>query len=137
MCVSGMSPYVLDVGNCDPDHARISSMLRQHFAVEIDRVMFVPEALALLANRTYALVLVNRLIFADGSDGMPLIEAMQADPRLHSTPVMMVSNFGDAQARAVAAGAVQGFGKAALDAAETYTRLANYLPSHAASAATT
>ena len=35
---------VLDVGNCDPDHAMIRSMLERHFEVEIDRVMFVAEA---------------------------------------------------------------------------------------------
>lgn len=133
--MSGVRPCVLDVGNCDPDHGRIRQMLERHFAVTVDRVMFVPEALAALATRSYALVLVNRLIFADGSDGLALIEAMQADPRLRDTPVMMVSNFADAQARAVAAGAVPGFGKATLDAPQTLELLGRYLPSRATPAA--
>lgn len=133
--MSAARPCVLDVGNCDPDHGRIRVLLERRFAVAVDRVMFVPEALARLADRTYALVLVNRLIFADGSDGLKLIEAMQADGRLRGTPVMMVSNFPDAQARAVAAGAVPGFGKAALDAPETLARLARYLPTRAPAAA--
>lgn len=135
--MSGVRPCVLDVGNCDPDHGRIAGMLQGSFAVDVDRVMFVPEALARLATRSYALVLVNRLIFADGSDGLKLIEAMRADPRLRNTPVMMISNFADAQARAVAAGGVPGFGKAAVDAPETRARLAKYLPSRAAATAST
>ena len=40
---------------------------------------------------------------------------------------MIVSNFEDAQKTAVEAGAVQGFGKAALDSDETKELLAKYL----------
>ncbi len=119
---------VLDVGNCDPDHAAIRGLLTRAFAVEVDRVMFVAEALAAAARQPYALVLVNRLIFADGSDGLELVKALRADPRHRQTPVMMVSNHADAQARAVAAGASPGFGKAALGDPQTVARLAAFLP---------
>jgi len=119
-------PRVLDAGNCDPDHAAIRRLLSR-FDVDLDRVMFVDEALANLAEHRYDLVLVNRLIFADGSDGLPLIERMKADPKLHDVPVMMVSDFDEAQNRAMAAGARRGFGKAALDDPKTFDLLRPYL----------
>jgi DNA-binding response OmpR family regulator len=121
---------LLDVGNCDPDHAAIRAMLIKHFDVSIDRVMFVDEALAALNRATYDLVLVNRLIFDDGSEGMALVRAMRGDPA-QKTPVMLVSNFDDAQHAAVDAGALRGFGKANLGAAATLARLAEILPAKA------
>lgn len=119
---------VLDVGQCNPDHAGIRSLLEANFEVEIDRVMHVHEALAALAKRRYALVLVNRLIFEDQSDGMELVRRMKSEAATASTPVMLISNFPDAQARAVEAGAVPGFGKNALTSPQTVSLLAAYLP---------
>jgi PleD family two-component response regulator len=111
-------PRVLDVGNCDPDHAAIRRLLAR-FNAEVDRATLIDEAWAELERRHYDLVLVNRLIFADSSDGLALIERMRSDDRFRDVPVMMVSNFDDAQARAVAAGARRGFGKAELHDART------------------
>ncbi|MFO0838507.1 MAG: hypothetical protein U1D55_08245 [Phycisphaerae bacterium] len=119
---------VLDVGNCDPDHGAISAMLRREFDVVIDRVMFVHEALQAMRQTQYALVLVNRRIFADDSDGMRLVTAMKADAALFGAPVMLISNFPEAQQRAVEAGAETGFGKAELADAGTAEHLARYLP---------
>lgn len=119
---------VLDVGNCDPDHAAIRRLLVSNFDAELDRVMFVDDALRRMSATTYDLVLVNRRIFADDSDGLALITAMKADPRLAGTPVLMISNYPEAQQRAIAAGAAPGFGKAALNAAATLEILARYLP---------
>lgn len=119
---------LLDVGNCDPDHGVIRGLLQSHFDVTIDRVMFVSEALAALSRQKYDLVLVNRLIFADDSPGSALIEQMKANPALAATPIMLISNFADAQAAAVAAGAVPGFGKAKAAAPATVDLLAKYLP---------
>ena len=102
----------------------------------IQRVMFVPEALAALRSDRYDLVLVNRRIFADDSDGLDLVTAMQADPTLAKTPVMMVSNFPDAQQRAVDAGARPGFGKAELNHPATFEKLARYLPAAGSAAGT-
>lgn len=118
---------VLDVGNCDPDHGAMRRMLTANFDVEIDRVMFVAEAREALRRSSYALVLVNRRIFADDSDGMELVHAMRVDPE-NKTPVMLVSNFPEAQDRAVAAGATPGFGKAALEAPRTIELLGKWLP---------
>lgn len=105
-------------------------MLKDHFEVAIDRVMFVDEALASLRQAKYDLVLVNRLIFADGSDGMALVRAMHGGVA-QNTPVMLVSNFEEAQQAAVSVGAVRGFGKASLGTAATLARLGEYLPARA------
>ncbi|MGE0482346.1 MAG: response regulator [Phycisphaerae bacterium] len=123
---------VLDVGNCDLDHGAIRALLVNHFEVDVDRAMFVDEALARLAQDRYDLVLVNRRIFADDSDGLALVRrvrAVHARPDDHShPPVMMISNFETAQRAAVEAGALRGFGKARLGDAATIERLAQVLP---------
>ncbi len=123
---------VLDVGNCDPDHSAIRHVLESNFAVSVDRVMYVEEALRAIERASYQLVLVNRRIFADDSDGTELIRALRRDPRYQQLAVMLVSNFEEAQARAVADGAAPGFGKAALQAAQTLSRLAQHLPARGA-----
>jgi CheY-like chemotaxis protein len=122
------SARVLDVGNCDPDHGMISAMLRQHFDVVIDRVMFVHEAVERMRANKYAIVLLNRLIFADDSPGDALLKQSKSDPQLAATPIMMISNFAEAQASAVALGAVPGFGKAQVTAPQTRELLSQYLP---------
>lgn len=127
---------VLDVGNCDPDHGKIVGMLTRNFDVQTDRVMFVDEALKALSGTHYDLVLVNRRIFADDSDGGELIRRMKASEALVRTPVMLVSNFPDAQAKAVAEGAVPGFGKAAIDQPATIEMLAGYLKAPAVESST-
>jgi hypothetical protein len=118
---------VLDVGNCDPDHAMIREFLTAHFDVEVDRVMFVDDALARMRGTRYALVMFNRLIFEDGSQGLLLLQKAKADPHLTATPVMMISNFAEAQSSSVAAGGVPGFGKAAVGRPETLDLLSRYL----------
>ena len=118
---------VLDVGNCDLDHGAIRRMLTGAFDVDVERVMFVADALAASRARPFDLILVNRLIFADGSPGIELVRQLQGDPALRPTPVMLISNYADAQATAVAAGARPGFGKAALAAPETLERLREFL----------
>lgn len=124
--MSGEKPRVLDVGNCDPDHGSICRLLSQ-FDADIDRVMFVDEAKEMLTKNTYDLVLVNRLIFADGSDGLPLVTHIASEMDATAPPIMMISNFEDAQQRAMDAGAVPGFGKSALNDQATVELLNQYL----------
>ncbi len=129
--MSQQQPHVLDVGNCDPDHGMIRAMLIEHFDVQVDRVMFVGEALERMQRSDYALVLFNRLVFADGSGGLELVRRAKQDASLARIPVMMVSNYDDAQAASVAAGAEPGFGKMAIGSPQTLRLLARYLPSRA------
>jgi CheY-like chemotaxis protein len=119
---------VLDIGQCTPDHSAIRSLLNRHFEVEVDRVMFVDEALSAMRARPYDLVLVNRLIFDDNSEGRLLIEQAKADARLKDVPIMLISNYADAQQAAEALGAVRGFGKSELHRPDTVERLAEFLP---------
>lgn len=119
---------VLDVGNCNPDHAMIKQMLSENFDIRLDRVMFVTEALAKMRETRYDLVLFNRLIFEDGSEGIELLKKAKSDPALKAVPIMMISNFEDAQAASVAAGGEPGFGKKSVFAAATAERLSKYLP---------
>ena len=118
---------ILDVGNCNPDHSMIRRML-EPFDVDIDRVMFVNEAIEMMRHNKYELVIFNRLIFEDGSPGIDLLHQARKDPALGETPIMMISNFDSAQANAVAAGAVPGFGKDFLFDPQTTALLARYLP---------
>jgi len=119
---------LLDVGNCDPDHLMIRRMLSEHFDVEIDRVMFASEAIERMRQTKYDLVLFNRLVFDDGSEGIELVRKAKADPALAAVPIMMISNFPEAQAASVAAGGVTGFGKAGVGSPETVSLLERYLP---------
>ncbi len=122
-----MSKRVLDVGNCRPDHAAIRRMIQEHFLADVVQAHQANDTLALLRGEPFHLVLVNRKLDVDYSDGMDIIRQIKADPQLHEIPVMMVSNHADPQREAVAAGAEQGFGKLALGDRATIERLRPYL----------
>ena len=73
------------------------------------------------------MILINRLLDADGSAGMDVLNSLKSNPASADIPVMIVSNYQDAQDQAVQNGAVAGFGKAALDSADTLEKLGEYL----------
>ena len=58
--------------------------------------------------------LVNRVFDADSASGIDFIKQLKGEEALTQTPVMLVSNYEDAQQLAIEVGAVPGFGKAAL-----------------------
>ncbi|MBM4000277.1 MAG: response regulator [Planctomycetes bacterium] len=118
---------VLDVGNCDLDHATLGGMLARSFDVEVMRAHTADESLDLLREQPVDLVLVNRVLDRDETEGIDLIRRIKADPELASQPVMLVTNFPEHQEAAVREGAEFGFGKRALDAPETSRRLARFL----------
>ncbi len=122
-----MSKRVLDIGQCDPDHSSIRRYLTEKFDAEIDRAEKWEDAEPKLRSDTYDLVLVNRKLDVDYSDGLDIIKKVKGDPDLQSTPMMLVTNFADHQDVAVAAGAERGFGKSEFDAPETYERLHRFL----------
>ncbi|MBX3411754.1 MAG: response regulator [Pirellulales bacterium] len=104
-------------------------MIAGHFAARIDGADDLAESLAQLRANQYDLVLVNRLLDLDGSDGLDIIRAMKADDSLASIPVMLVTNYPEYQARAVAEGAEPGFGKSELQSPATKEKLARFLAS--------
>ena len=122
-----MSQTVLDVGQCDADHSRISQLLQQHFDVELARAHSFDEAITRTSQQAFDLVLVNRILDADGTEGLEIIRALKSSETTSSLPVMMVSNFPEAQEAALTAGAVPGFGKAALNTPETIALLRQHL----------
>jgi hypothetical protein len=109
------------------DHGAISRFLVQHFDVDVDRAALPGEALGKLRETDYALVLVNRKLDADYSDGMDIIRAVKKDESLCAVPAMLVSNYADAQQAAVSEGAENGFGKAELGSADVIERLGRFL----------
>lgn len=114
-----MAKRVLDVGQCSADHAAITGFLQRNFEAEVARTHGAADTLSALRKNRFDLVLINRKLDSDGSDGIEILKQIKADPGLSSIPVMLVSNYADQQQLAVAAGAVSGFGKAALHQPET------------------
>jgi CheY-like chemotaxis protein len=106
-----MSKRVLDVGQCGPDHAAIRSFLTRHFDCEIVQAHGPLDALEHLRGGEFDLVLVNRKLDQDYSDGIEIIRLIKADVELADVAVMLITNHPEHQAAAVAAGAVPGFGK--------------------------
>jgi two-component system chemotaxis response regulator CheY len=122
---------VLSLGQCAADHSAISRVLHEQFGAEVVAARTYEDALAKLRQGGFALALVNRVLDFDGRPGLDLIDMMRADPQLQGVPVMLVSNYADAQEDAVARGARLGFGKSALRQPETIERLREVLdPSH-------
>ena len=122
-----MAKRVLDVGNCDPDHGGITALLQANFNVEIDRAHGFSDALEAIRREPYDLVTINRLMDRDGTPGMDIIKEVKGDPAIANTKVMMITNFVEHQELAVKAGAVAGFGKAALHDSETLAILSEHL----------
>lgn len=118
---------VLDVGNCVPDHASIKRMLQANFDVEVLQTHQAQDTLALLRRQPVDLVLINRKLDCDYSDGSEILKQIKSDPQLEKTPVMIVTNHAEHQQSATALGAEYGFGKLELQAAATQERLAKFL----------
>jgi hypothetical protein len=111
------SKIVLDVGQCGADHGSIRALC-EGIGARVERAHTGKEALARIAAGGIHLVLVNRILDADGSDGVALISeivARAAEP----LAVMLVSNYPQFQEEAVSHGAVLGFGKSKLHSPET------------------
>jgi CheY-like chemotaxis protein len=120
---------VLSVGQCSADHWSIRHLLEGDFQAEVVAAHSAVEALAQLRAGKFDLVLVNRVLDADGSAGLPIIQAIKSDDALSAVPVMLVTNYAEHQQQAVAAGAEQGFGKAELNSAAVRETLRGYLGS--------
>jgi len=118
---------VLSVGQCEPDSATLKRYLDQHFSVTIDRAKLPAEAIEKLKTGNHDLVLINRKLDEDYSDGVEILKAIKKDPKLVGIPVMIVSNHDDAQKEAVSLGAEYGFGKLEYQKPETLERLKPFL----------
>jgi two-component system, chemotaxis family, chemotaxis protein CheY len=118
---------VLSIGQCGADHAAIARTIGRQFGAKIVSADTADEALAELRQGTFALVLVNRVLDADGSSGVDVVKRLKTEEGLQDVPVMLVSNHEDSQCQAVQAGAAPGFGKAALGQPQMIGRLTPFL----------
>jgi hypothetical protein len=125
-------PKILLVGHCVPDSAMLTSMLRTACGSEVEPVVVRVNDDAVLAREVAdaSLLLVNRVLDGEFSstDGIALITrfASTTSPRTAARipALMLISNYPEAQAAAVKAGAHPGFGKAETYAAATREKLA-------------
>ena len=85
------------------------------------------QTLQILQHGPVDLVLVNRRLDADSSDGLEILKEIRRHPDWQATPVMLVSNYAEWQETAVSQGALYGFGKAQLNLPATRQRLAAVL----------
>ena len=122
-----MTKYVLDIGNCSPDHTSISKMLRKHFSVEITQADQTVDALAKLRQKRFDLILVNRKLDCDYTDGLEVIKAIKSEPEFTPIPVMLITNHDNYQQEALAIGAEYGFGKLQLSEPSTHEKLEKFL----------
>ena len=118
-----MPKRVLDIGNCSLDHGAISTMLRKQFAADVVQCHGADDSLAALREGQFDLVLVNRKLDRDYTDGLDIINQIKADAELAATPCMLITNHADQQQLAVQAGAELGFGKLEFGKPETRARL--------------
>jgi CheY-like chemotaxis protein len=122
-----MKKRVLDVGNCGPDHGSIKRMLHSIGDIEVLQTNQTDDTLAFLDREQVDLILVNRKLDIDYSDGLEVIKAIKAEPQHASIPVMMVTNMEEYQQEAIQVGAEYGFGKLALTTPETHARIRSVL----------
>ena len=113
------NPRILVVGQCDMDHASISRMLSEEFGAIVERAATGEAASRATHDQDFDLVLVNRVLDADGASGLDLIERLQSNQVDRAVTTMLVSNYAEAQDAAVARGAARGFGKDSLFSAKT------------------
>ena len=96
-----MPKRVLDVGNCGPDHAAIRDYLTRNFDVEIVQVDDAAGATAQLHANSFDLVLVNRKLDIDYSDGIESSATSRPNPETAHVPVMLVTNYPEHQEAAL------------------------------------
>lgn len=119
---------VLSVGQCNPDHNSIKNYFESNFDCQITRIDSTEEALTELSKNSYDLVLVNRKLDIDYTDGTVLVEAMQKDSSLRQIPIMLISNYPEYQKEAVVLGAVPGIGKLEYGKESAFEKVSRYLP---------
>lgn len=102
-------------------------MLSDQFGALVVQAHGAEDAMQHLREQDFDLILINRKLDQDYSDGIDVLKLLKANAQFEQIPVMLVTNYQEHQQAAVEAGAVLGFGKLELQAAETHQRLASIL----------
>ena len=111
---------IVSLGQCGVDHPAIARFCRDAVGAHVVGTETFAETLAVEGAD---LILVNRILDTTGESGLDFIRQFRADPARQATPVLLVSNYADAQRDAQALGAAAGFGKSALNRPESATAL--------------
>lgn len=122
-----MAKRVLDIGNCSFDHSSIGRMIEGAFDATVLQAHGDDDAFSTLQGDQIDLVLVNRKLDRDRSDGLEIIKRIKETEELASIPVMLITNYPEYQEQAVESGAEWGFGKEELDTPETIEKLRRIL----------
>jgi two-component system, chemotaxis family, chemotaxis protein CheY len=113
------------VGHCGPDSYMLRSAVKYAVADSDVQMLNDDGALDRALEAGAALLLINRVLDGafDHGQGVELVKKLkESHPGVRT---MLVSNFADAQAAAVAAGALEGFGKSEIGSAKMKQRLAD------------
>jgi two-component system, chemotaxis family, chemotaxis protein CheY len=119
-----MPKRVLDVGQCSPDHSSIRRYLTANFDCEVVQTNLLSDTMDALRAGHFDLVLINRKLDEDYSDGIEILRRIKANSETANVPVMLITNYAEHQDAAEAAGAVRGFGKLEFDQPETRDKIA-------------
>jgi two-component system chemotaxis response regulator CheY len=122
-----MSKRIVSVGQCGPDHATISRFLTSMFDCQVVSTDGLADTMRELKSSPVHLVLINRKLDADYSDGIEILRAIKSDAEVAHAPVMLVTNYPEHQDAAVEAGALRGFGKLEFENLATKQKLSAVL----------
>ncbi len=122
-----MTKTVLDVGNCNPDHAAIQKMLTSHYDVVVLRTDQLSDTVQLLSHQKVDLIVINRKLDIDYTDGVEILRHLKQQADIKSIPTMIITNYSEQQLTAVAEGAEYGFGKLQYSEPATHERLSRFL----------
>ena len=122
-----MQKTLLDCGNCGPDFNTVRQMVTANFGASVLQSHGTEDTLQMLRSRQIDLVLVNRKLDRDYSDGLEVVKAIKADAEVGSVPVMLVTNYEEHQQTAMKAGCVRGFGKLSINEPATRDAMQPYL----------
>lgn len=108
---------ILSTGQCNFDHAKISHAFKKAFDVKIERAHTGQDTFDYL-NQNHKeqpdVILINRIIDRDGSEGVELIKKIRNNSEYDNISLILVSDLEPAQQAAQNAGAISGFGKSDL-----------------------
>ena len=122
-----MRKTVIDCGNCDPDHHAIRSFIESKFDAKVIRTQALADTLDALEKSPADLILVNRKLDVDYSDGIEVIKEIKRRQELANIPAMLITNYEEYQQAALADGAVTGFGKKTMRDPSTVQTLSQFL----------
>ncbi len=116
---------VLDIGQCSFDHRNIKNILNS-LNVDVERASSSSEAINLINENTYDLIMVNRIFDRDGTSGIEFIKNILLNDNLE-VKILLISDRPDSQSEALEAGALKGFGKGNLKSVAVSDLLKSYL----------